>query len=151
MFSCGSNTFGQCGCNDGDSNRYNGDHDDEGHASVVAAPDILAPRAVHGALAELEVERVSAGDDHSTAITAPSPDEGGAPMSAARAVGTVYGREGDSDADSGRSRVFTWGLNEAGQCAQGRAAMVVRSPQEAELLSGARTVGCGAGHTLLVL
>lgn len=53
--------------------------------------------------------------------------------------------------DKGRSRVFTWGLNKARQCAQGRATEVIWLPQEAELLSGARAVGCGAGHTLVVL
>lgn len=124
VYACGSNASGQCGRR---SDRD--DADQSADAEGDDSPDLLVPRPLRGPLEGLPVEEVCAGDDHSSAITAPAA-RGGA---------------------TGRSRVFTWGLNDAGQCAQGRATGVVRGPQEAELLSGARTIGCGGGHTLVVL
>lgn len=144
-------------------------------ASAAPAPDILAPRVVGGGLSDLRVESVSAGDDHCTAITAPvypdntttttttnDDDDDDACSATATGAGGGHSMSVDNpmrsdsrvamDLQRGeRSRVFSWGLNKAGQCAQGRAAEVVRTPQEAELLSGARAVGCGAGHMLVVL
>lgn len=165
-------------------------------AAAVTAVDVLAPRVVDRgtALAGLRIESVSAGDDHSSAVTYPegtasdciaiskdrdNDDNGqfgarsaGSSTSASlvSAVsgdaaevqhggrggggggidGAVDGSRG-SPGEVGSSRVFTWGLNKAGQCVHGRVSEIVWLPQEAELLSGARAVGCGAGHTLVVL
>lgn len=144
VYACGSNAHGQCSSNggavsverDGKGTAFSPRNTSggEGHDSPISHPtvssDILVPKLARGPLAGLRVQTISAGDDHSAAITFPVQQEGSA---------------------DGRSRVFTWGLNEAGQCAQGRTAGAVYSPQEAELLSGARTLGCGAGHTLVVL
>lgn len=198
VYACGSDSLGQCGGGAGGS---------EGGVKVGPAPDILAPRVVGegSPLAELKVQSVSVGDDHSSAVTAPEDDEvggsvsttvtnsttvasgstcnvdgGSTPVTAESCVGGIsnggsgggrpgtrregsyndgsdemvrgHGRgRGVGGGEGQRSRVFTWGLNKAGQCVQSRVSEVVRSPQEAELLSGARVVGCGAGHTLVVL
>lgn len=109
-----------------------------GGSEARASRCMLAPTAVAApgdcALSGLRVENLAAGDDHCTVLTAPFGGRGGGEAWATR-----------------RRRVFTWGLNVAGQCAQGRADEVVRAPSEAELLSGATAVGCGAGHTMVVL
>ncbi|CAN0553044.1 unnamed protein product, partial [Ectocarpus sp. 12 AP-2014] len=122
---------------------------------------ILAPTIVTvtgGGVSGLRVQRVAAGDDHCTVLTSSEPNTTTATASAAAAAAAVSvsssgrggGGAGSSHGSSSR-RVFTWGLNAAGQCAHGRATEVVGAPQEAELLSGARAVGCGAGHTMVVL
>lgn len=120
-----------------------------GRERRIIATEFLAPTVVgfdeEGSLAELRVESIAAGDDHCTAVTAPKP------VSAEARTGGGGGRRGGGGDDSALRRVFTWGLNAAGQCVQSRAAEVVPTPQEAALLSGARTVGCGAGHTMVVL
>lgn len=112
------------------------------------ATEFLAPTVVgfdgEGTLAGLHVENIAAGDDHCTAVTAPKPVSAEARSGDGR-------REGPGDDSTRRRVVFTWGLNAAGQCVQSRASEVVSTPQEASLLSGARTVGCGAGHTMVVL
>ncbi|CAN0137335.1 unnamed protein product, partial [Ectocarpus sp. 13 AM-2016] len=124
---------------------------------------MLAPTIVTvtgGGVSGLRVQRVAAGDDHCTVLTSSEPNTATATASAAAAAAAAVvsvsssgrggGGAGSSQGSSSR-RVFTWGLNAAGQCAHGRAAEVVGAPQEAELLSGARAVGCGAGHTMVVL
>lgn len=155
VYSCGSNEFGQQGRGGGGggggcrgATRNLGDEDGGGDGSGAAGEGggldacagrcILAPTAVDApgggsALSGLRVESVAAGDDHCTVLTSGDRDGGG------------------GEAGTSRRQVFTWGLNTAGQCAQGRAAEVVWAPQEAELLSGARAVTCGAGHTVVVL
>ncbi|CAM9941811.1 unnamed protein product, partial [Hapterophycus canaliculatus] len=148
VYSCGSNEFGQQGRAEGGggggggSGSGSGSDGGDGDGKVSSRRSVLAPTAITGitcALSGLRVESVAAGDDHCTVLTAASGGGGG-------------GSGGGDDAGaSGGRRVFTWGLNTAGQCAQGRAAEVVWTPQEAELLSGARAVGCGAGHTMVVL
>lgn len=156
VYSCGSNDFGQQGrrhSRDTVVSDGNGSAADGVDASA-ASQCVLAPTAVaghrNGALARLRVESVAAGDDHCTVLTAAA-----AAAADATAGATADGVENDVGTSGGgsqrRRRVFTWGLNNAGQCAQGRAAEVVSTPQEAELLSGARAVGCGAGHTMVVL
>ncbi|CAM9711346.1 unnamed protein product, partial [Scytosiphon promiscuus] len=144
VYSCGSNEFGQQGqaeCGSGSvGGGGDGDKGDGSDGKASRSRWVLAPTAVAGrstsALSGLRVESVAAGDDHCTVLTAAASGGDG----------------GDDDTGaSARRRVFTWGLNTAGQCAQGRAAEVVWTPQEAELLSGARAVGCGAGHTMVVL
>eukprot|EP00752_Nemacystus_decipiens_P014841 g13213.t1 len=150
VYSCGSDEFGQQGRGggatrakgdkkDGVGVGADGDGDGDGGAREVSASRcVLAPTAVaapggEDALSGLRVESVAAGDDHCTVLT-----------------GGGGGCGGDAGTTS-RRRVFTWGSNAAGQCAQGRAAEVVWASQEAELLSGARSVACGAGHTMVVL
>lgn len=168
VYSCGSNELGQ----QGSAGNGNGNDDGVG-GEGIPAHDVLAPRVVAagdvtggGPLSGLVVESVAAGNDHCAAVTAPR--AGHAPGSGGDGCGDRGGVKGarelskeekkkeeneeEGEGEGGRrSRVFTWGSNAAGQCVQGRAAEVVLAPQEAELLSGARAVGCGAGHTMVVL
>ncbi|CAM9207729.1 unnamed protein product [Ectocarpus sp. 8 AP-2014] len=137
-----------------------------GGGRVSTSLCVLAPTIVTvavgsgsgGGVSGLRVQRVAAGDDHCTALTSSEPNTATATASAAAAATAVSayssrggGGAGSSQGSSSGRRVFTWGLNADGQCAHGRAAEVVGAPQEAELLSGARAVGCGAGHTMVVL
>lgn len=137
-----------------------------GGGGVSTSLCILAPTKVAvtvgsgsgGGVSGLRVQRVAAGDDHCTVLTSSEPNTATASAAAAAASTAVSasssrggGGAGSSQGSSSSRRVFTWGLNAAGQCAHGRAAEVVGAPQEAELLSGARAVGCGAGHTMVVL
>lgn len=175
MYSCGSDEVGQQGRGGGASGGGGGDEgssvaptaggggrgagDEEpalggvaagggdtegsgGRLEARASRCILAPTAVAApggcALSGLRVESLAAGDDHCTVLTTPSGRSGN-------------GGGGGEAWATRRRRVFTWGSNAAGQCAQGRADEVVRAPSEAELLSGATAVGCGAGHTMVVL
>lgn len=121
-----------------------------------ASGSTLAPRMVatgDSALRGLRVTSIAAGDDHCTVVSASRANTLGYGKHDGGGVGGASGVKGllaDTGAQRTR-RVFTWGLNTAGQCVQGRVAKIVWSPQEAELLSGARAVGCGAGHTMVVL
>lgn len=134
VYSCGSNEFGQQGRGGGGGGAAgDGDSLEVSSTRCILAPTVVAAPGGGSALSGLRVESVAAGDDHCTVLTS-----GG-------------GDGGRGEAAASRRRVFTWGLNAAGQCAQGRAAEVVWTPQEAELLSGARAVACGAGHTMVVL
>ncbi|CAM9520438.1 unnamed protein product [Ectocarpus fasciculatus] len=179
VYSCGSNEFGQQGLGGAGSAAQGSSGETAG--STHPAPDgggggggggvsrslcILAPRIVTvspgsgsgSGVSGLRVHRVAAGDDHCTVLTSSEPNAANttatASAAALAAVSASSGRGGGgagSVQGSGSRRVFTWGLNAAGQCAHGRAAEVVGAPQEAELLSGARAIGCGAGHTMVVL
>lgn len=165
----------------GSSGGSGGGGDIRGGSEDKVGRDVLAPTAVSvpgSALYGLRVESVAAGDDHCTVVattttvtttttagtsgTNEKDAVGGNSGGDGGGVGNATDDEGGGDrknggggsgysAEGGRRRVFTWGLNAGGQCVQGRAAEVVRAPQEAELLSGVRSVGCGAGHTMVVL
>lgn len=136
VYSCGSNEFGQQGQGGGGGGGDAGD----GDGSEVSAdrcalcPTPVAAPGGGSALSGLRVESIAAGDDHCTVLTSGGGGDGGG-----------------GEAGTAPRRVFTWGLNAAGQCAQGRASEVVWEPQEAELLSDARAVACGAGHAMVVL
>lgn len=174
LFLSGSGTVYSCGSNELGQQAYAGNGNGNGVGGEGApAHDVLAPRVVAaggvtsgGPLSGLVVESVAAGNDHCAAVTAPraghAPGSGGGGrgdrggVKGAREVSKEENKKEDGEEEEEgeggrRSRVFTWGSNAAGQCVQGRAAEVVLAPQEAELLSGARALGCGAGHTMVVL
>lgn len=59
--------------------------------------------------------------------------------------------ENHNVAHAENGQVYTWGMNLANQCAQGRTVEMQPEPLEVAILSGAKKVVCGASHTMIII
>lgn len=89
---------------------------------------VLVPLRIMGGIGHRPITHVSAGDNHSAAVSQP-----------------------DLRGEAGPSRVYTWGLNLGNQCGLGRGCEHQETPQEVSLLAGATRLSAGAAHTALVM
>jgi hypothetical protein len=64
-------------------------------------------------------------------------------------VTSVSSGENHCVAVTSSRRVFTWGLNSGNQCGHGYVMSEVASPTAVHAWRGARSVACGAGHTMV--